>query len=49
MALSVKPPNTQKESVTAPNQLISVKPPNVQIQSTEVTEALNRSVKPPNT
>ena len=49
MALSVKPPNTQKQSVTAPNQLISVKPPNTQVQSADATEALNRSVKPPNT
>jgi hypothetical protein len=49
MALSVKPPNNQKQSVTAPNQPFSVKPPNTQVQSAEITDALNRSVKPPNT
>jgi hypothetical protein len=48
MERSVKPPNNQLDSVTAPAQPNSVKPPNTQLRPDLSSAVEVASVKPPN-
>ncbi|MGD0097005.1 MAG: hypothetical protein ABSB60_10950 [Terracidiphilus sp.] len=48
MSQSVKPPNSQKDSVMAPVEPVSVKPPNTRDQPGLTPAGQVVSVKPPN-